>query len=525
MNCRIFRKSIYCLALLLLSLGAVFSQNSLAGEDITLKIRQMQASAPLPAEDFRPGHVVFRGLEDYLQKSETGYSIQLPHQGLTPSPTFRNGIIYLSGGFGSKEFYAFKAENGELLWALNLDDDGPSSAVVEEGIVVFNTESCTIFACEAETGVLLWSYFLGDPLLSTPSIKDGIVYTAFPAGRNLSLGNYGIQNQQLPVQQNTSIDFSQSSDSSMQKEDKSSSGLYPSHVLIALELKTGKILWQQWINGDIMSSPVVEKNELYVVTFPGTLFKFNPQSGALISAYSSRATSAPVIVEDQLFLTQRADSADANDLLECISTINQTSQHTQSYYEVAAPYLDQRVQNNTQLKALAVSQDAGNGFSAGAPESSGWQAAQANIGQSNVSSLQAYQGSRILYFRGNTYNTMGAELICTQPETGNILWKHKLEGDMNKSGGHLATAPLVVDTYILIATVGGDVILFDANSGKEYKRYAIKEEIRYQPIVWEGRIYVTTLNGKMYCIDTKNPTLSGWPTWGANSAHTNKTGY
>ena len=36
-----------------------------------------------------------------------------------------------------------------------------------------------------------------------------------------------------------------------------------------------------------------------------------------------------------------------------------------------------------------------------------------------------------------------------------------------------------------------------------------------------GRIYVGTHEGKVVCINTGEPRFTGWPTWGANMAHTN----
>ena len=47
--------------------------------------------------------------------------------------------------------------------------------------MVYNTESCTIFAHDAKSGKLLWSYWLGDPLMSSPSIAAGRVFAAYPA--------------------------------------------------------------------------------------------------------------------------------------------------------------------------------------------------------------------------------------------------------------------------------------------------------------------------------------------------------
>jgi outer membrane protein assembly factor BamB len=80
----------------------------------------------------------------------------------------------------------------------------------------------------------------------------------------------------------------------------------------------------------------------------------------------------------------------------------------------------------------------------------------------------------------------------------------------------------MVDGKILVASLNGDIILYHANSGKEWKRYPTGEKIRYQPVLEDGRIYVSTVSGKVLCIDTGEENLTGWPSWGANAAHTNR---
>ena len=64
------------------------------------------------------------------------------------------------------------------------------------------------------------------------------------------------------------------------------------HVLVALELKTGKILWQRWIESDVMSAPVATEKELFFSTFGGVVYKLNQKDGAILSAVRTRATSA-----------------------------------------------------------------------------------------------------------------------------------------------------------------------------------------------------------------------------------------
>lgn len=48
----------------------------------------------------------------------------------------------------------------------------------------------------------------------------------------------------------------------------------------------------------------------------------------------------------------------------------------------------------------------------------------------------------------------------------------------------------------------------------------IGSPIRSQPVVDDGWIYVGTEDGKLVAIDTKDPSVTGWPTWGGNAQRT-----
>ncbi|RMG30894.1 MAG: hypothetical protein D6730_01910, partial [Bacteroidetes bacterium] len=465
---------------LLLGLGllaAGLAAQAPDSSDVLQDVLRMQREMPKPDTIFRSGHTAPRIIENYLSKTENGFVIQLPKAGLTPSPTVYKNYLYVSGGFGSKEFYAFDAHTGDTLWAINLDDDGPSAAVVQDDIVVFNTESCTIFACDAMSGAMLWSYFLGDPLMSTPTIAQGMVFTAYPASRGIiGLPPAGTHPGNI-VQQQKLQEPSPPADAPPQQ-----GRIWGTHVLIAMDLLTGKIIWQKWIDGDVMSAPVAEGDELYVATFPGTFYKFDLHTGEVLTAKALRATSAPVVVGEEVYMSQRTES-EGEAVAEAISVMHRSAaKPVRQYAKKAAPYLDARVQQQSSFKSLASDYDAGNGFAAGAPANSGWQAASNNIGQSNVSSLQAFQGSRILHLNGKNYNTMGNELVCSEPQSGAIIWKQNISGELEAEGGFLGTPPLSVDDKIIIATLQGDILILDAQSGQELKRYATGEQIRYQPV-------------------------------------------
>ncbi len=483
--------------------------------DLTEDIRKFVAELPKPGTSFRAGSVSPTELIKTTVATENGYRIQLPHQGLTPTPTAWKDLILVSGGFGSEAYYAFKAETGEPVWAISISDDGPSTGAVSEGVLVFNTESCTLFAVDARTGKHKWSWFLGDPLMSSPCLSKGKVFTAYPAGGRGSY-NSNIINQQM--NQNVQAPDPQP----IPKSGKNLPNWEPTHVLAAFDLQTGAVIWQHWLDGDIMTAPVAMGEELVLTTFPGTYYRFNTSDGTLLEARASRATSAPTLANGQVFFSRRNDDA-AGNVQECLTSFNlQQPTILKSVASKGAVYLDEKVQNESKLKKDAMSFDAGNGFSDGAPAAAGWQKASANIGQSNVSSLQAFQGSRVFRYGQLQFATMGDSLFCTNDSSEGAQWKLGLSGDLHLSGGSLGTPPFVVGGQAIVGTLDGRILLLNAKTGELSHTYSVPSGLRYPPIAVGGNLYATTLSGELVCIRTSNTALTGWTTLAGNAARTNQ---
>jgi outer membrane protein assembly factor BamB len=470
-------------------------------EDVTKTVAAWNsAKYASPPAQFRQGHVTPRQLDPKaLARTNAGYTIQLPSKAPVATPTVAGGKVYVSGGFRSKEFYCFDAATGKLAWAINLDDDGPSSAVVEDGVCVFNTESCTIFAVNARTGKHLWSHWLGDPLTSTPTIANGKVFTSYPArGR----GQQQMNNR------------------AGGKQPAGKPAPPCSHVLAALDLKTGKILWQRWIDSDVMSAPVAVENDLYATSFAGVVYRFKQAAGQLVSAVRSRATSAPVVVGNNVYLTRRADTGRGEAREQVAGLARHDNRTLVAGQSRAAAYIDPKVQEKAKLRSAAKSLDAANGFAGGAPAAANASVAEDNIGQANVSTLQAFQGSRLLNSWGRNFSCMGDEIVCADPRTGKNLWSVKLQGDLKKQGGFLAAPPAAAGGQLFLATLNGAVLQLDPTNGKVTKTHKVGAAVRQQPAIVGGRIFVGTQDGKLVVIDTGDRKLTGWTTWGGNSAHT-----
>ncbi len=466
----------------------VLAARAEADKDVTDDVLAMNSGkyAP-PAASFRPGHISPKALDARaLGQKADGWTVKLPSGAPVRSPAVYDGMVFASGGFHSREFYAFDAQTGKPAWGIGLDDDGPSSPACEDGVCVFNTESCTTFAVEARTGKLLWSWWLGDPLMSAPTIAHGRVFTAYPAR-----GGAG----QKPTPPGAT------------------------HALAAFDLRTGKVLWQKWIDGDILSAPVASGEDIYVTTFSGTVVKLAQASGDIRSATRTRATSAPVIAGGDVYYTQRAER-DGQAAEEAVVAQDEKLAVKREIARKAAPYLSHEVQAKSHLAEQGKSLDASNGFSAGAPASANAEVAAKNVGQASVATLQGFQGSRVLTYKDVSVSTMGDEVVCNDRKSGKQLWAHKLAGNLGQSGGALAAPPAAAGDHILVGTLDGEVRVLDPKSGKLVKSFKVGSAIRSQPVVDKGWIYVGTEDGRVVGIKTGDDRLSGWPQWGKDAART-----
>jgi Ca-activated chloride channel homolog len=197
-----------------------------------------------------------------------GWVTRLPEQLQLPALAYGAGKIYASGGFDAVSFYALDAETGHVAWATtNLEDNGPTAAVYDDDRILFNTESCTLFALDARTGKRLWFRNLGDPTLAQVTTADGLVYASHPG----AVGGDGPAGQQLS----------------------------------AYRVKDGAPVWTRTIGSELLAAPVIAGDAIYAATLDGVVFRFARRTGKLAWSRALDAATAPWIAGDELFITRR----------------------------------------------------------------------------------------------------------------------------------------------------------------------------------------------------------------------------
>lgn len=397
-------------------------------------------------------------------------------------------VLRIPGGYGSHALYAFDADSGMLRWKVDTGDDGPTAAVVDDGYVAFNTESCTIYVVDEKTGKIVWQKWLGDPLMSQPAIYKGQIFMAYPGG----------QRNAKPSAEGT-------------------------HRLASMDLKTGTNRWEQVISSDVISAPVISDGKVYVTCFDGTSYAFEVDTGKLLWKQENSATTAPVISKGQVITSQKqTEGANSYEGLVRIDAVQGSQKDKVPLTKKAAKYLDEGKGGGVGVSSQqASSLDSSVGF-ANAPQSAELGKANKNVGVTTVVGGWAYQGSRAVVSKGKVLNSQGVHLHSVDATSGKIAWQAEMKGAGVKDDSQVFSPPASGRDYLYLTGGLGHMVSVRQSDGQVGFSYALGQAMAFQPALANGNVYAGTTNGLIICLRTQNNDADGWYEWGGNAQH-NKT--
>ncbi len=437
--------------------------------------KSIPVAMPTLQEDLKPA--TFQTTD-----GKDGWAIRIPGGRPIATPAYADGLVFIGGGYGSHEFYAFDAETGKLAWQMQTADDGPTAAVVEDGCVAFNTESCTVVVADAKTGTLLWQEWLGDPLMSQPAISNGKLYMAYPESKGDG-----------------------------------------KHRLLCAELKTGKHLWAQEITGDVISAPVIDGEKVYFTCFDGTSFCVGAGDGAVAWTKKEAGTSAPVIAEGQVILSAKSGvGSDTREGMRRLDAAKGDSKDKVLLAESSALYLGKDQGGGVAMSGqMQATLDAGVGFST-APEAAKLGQANEHLGVSTVAGGWAYQGSRAAYNGGMMMNAQGSTLNCNWSSSGAANWRGRATGRAVSEGTQVFSPPALGKRGMYLCSAQGHLLSVAQKDGQVGFQYATNLPMAFQPALANGNMYVGTANGMLVCLKTGDKDADGWSAWGGNAQHNRK---
>jgi outer membrane protein assembly factor BamB len=417
-----------------------------------------------------------------------GWKVTIPGNRPLATPALADRKIFLGGGFGSYEFYAFDAQTGKVVWQYQTEDDGPTAAVVYEKFVAFNTESCELEIVTLD-GQRMWKKWLGDPLMSMPALHDGRVFQVYPDSR----GDHR-------------------------------------HYLAAFDLADGRELWRQPLSGEIITAPVLVDGHVHVANLDGTLSCFRQDNGATVWQESKNATSSPVVWEGKCYFSQRQEVVVPN---RATGTVQQTEMLAKREHDVQgttstipgtvanADWLDHaKRKKSSRHYATQAAYDAGVGFCHSKGDAKMYQA-EYHLGHGHVSGLWAYQGSKPFIYRSRLYSAVGDTLHAIDPHSKKVFWKKRLHvrKDDEEVLDHVLTPTALVNGRMFVGTILGAVCCLTADSGEVLWRADVGEPVLFQPAVAAGRVYAGTAKGSLFCLETDDAKDDGWNMWGGDACH------
>jgi len=411
----------------------VRGQRHAAGKGLVLALGKDRAALPLrlPAPP-RGGAAPF-----VFADEREGWVARIPESYRLPSVAYGDGRIFVSGGFESTSMYALDAHDGHMLWASQqLEDNGPTAPTYQDGRVIFNTESCTLFVVDGRTGKKLWYKTLGDPTLAQPSVADGLIFASHPTPNG-------------------------------------------GQALSAYKIANGDEVWARDIDGELLAAPVLGDDSIYAATITGRLYRFTRAKGKRVWQKPIRATSAPWVAGEELFLS-RAEGG--KEMTVAVATADGTI--LREGPAATTPWLGD------------VPRDMND-----------WQ------------KVWGFEGSRPVLAAGVLYQSMGGELTARDPQTLAPFWTRDGKSGSKGSGVRSLGAVAIAGPEVVVATRAGEIYGIDVDTGYTLWAYALGKPVFAQPVIAKGWIYATTGDGEVVALHVGDMTLDGWHMWGGSPGH------
>jgi outer membrane protein assembly factor BamB len=111
-----------------------------------------------------------------------------PHQFPIPSPTYHDGVLYMSRGYRSGPYMAVRTggkgdvNGSHVVWQAPTGAPYISSLVYDSGLVYMTTDIGGITAVDAATGERVWQQRVGTVFSASPVVGDGKVYFTSETG-------------------------------------------------------------------------------------------------------------------------------------------------------------------------------------------------------------------------------------------------------------------------------------------------------------------------------------------------------
>jgi len=243
------------------------------------------------------------------------------YHGFRVQPAVDGERLYVSGGAG--QITALALESGKKIWTTTLDDPVSAGLVVGSTMLFAGTDGGQLVAIQKSDGAVQWQTSLSTEVLGNLALDDGVIVARCGDGKVFGIGNE--RGRRLWIQERPLPALSLRGTSSPVVAGNRVIVGFADGKLDAFRLGDGKLLWDFTLavpQGhselerlvDIDSTPVVDEDTVYAVSYRGRLVAVRLETGQLrwsrdLSSYRDLARD-----DELLFVVDENDHLLAFDL-------------------------------------------------------------------------------------------------------------------------------------------------------------------------------------------------------------------
>ena len=258
-----------------------------------------------------------------------------------------------------------------------------------------------------------------------------------------------------------------------------------------LNAETGGFIWDYQTGGGVFSSPAVVNGKVYIGSSDGYVYCLNADNGNFVwiysGAYPCDFESSPSVVDGKVYIANFGTM-----YLYCLNAENGNfiwKQYFSSSVTSSPAVVNGKVyitSDNGKLSCL-----------------------NANTGNLIWSYTTGGSHSSPAVVNGKVYVGGNTNVWCLNAETGSFIWNYE-------TGGFVLSSPAVINDKVYIGSRDKKLYCLNANNGNYIWSYTTWWYIDSSPAVADGKVYVGSQDNNVYCFnaDTGNKIWSyqtGYP--------------
>jgi outer membrane protein assembly factor BamB len=239
------------------------------------------------AIEARTGKVLWRRRDDAAKPS---------------TPAIAGALLIVSAKDGTVS--ALRRSSGRLVWQLRTGGKVESSPAVVDGVAYFGTTEGRLYAVETRSGRIRWVYDTGGRINSSPSLARGRVCITTYAGSIFCLRQRDGEKLWSTYVKRDAVRY-ESFYASASTDGVRLFTVSRSGKVVALDARTGDVLWTDQINTLGYSTPAIARDRVFVGDFAGGLRAYRKTDGALLwrTVVGGRILGGAVVVGDLVFFS------------------------------------------------------------------------------------------------------------------------------------------------------------------------------------------------------------------------------